>query len=302
MKNIFPAGIFILSLFLLNGNSMADPSAESVPAPASVESAITVHVRRAELVNPQEEGSAPVMQVTVDFINNSSTKKIDFVAGNIEYLLEDEFGNQYRQMTGVRSQPDETEKSYSSLYPGGRITEVISFEPPVEKSERMDLIISASVWGERGAVKLPLPAWKENSPSEEKIPAAIPVAANPQMKPALPSELPAESLRISRPQPGQRVKPGETVFVQVRLPDGAATPDLVQLYSPDYVFEDPTAAMKYDVRIPAGQPSGPFEVLVVAVWGKDSVERTVSNSFTVEVIDAHEECLENCEHFLVGNK
>lgn len=300
MKILFPAGLFILSLFLLSGNSMADPSAEPVESP------ITVHVRQAELARREAAGSLPVMQVTVDFINNSSTKKIDLVNEDIEYLLEDEFGNQYRQIEKNRSpwqnQTGQADKPYSSLYPGEQMTAVLSFEPPVEKSERMNLIISASMWGENGSVKLPLPAWKEISSSEKEVPEAAPLTAMPEVKPVVRSELPAESLRISRPRSGQRVKPGETVFVQVRLPDGTAAPDMIQLYSPDDVFEDPTAAMKYDVRIPAGQPPGPFAVLVVAVWGKDKVERTVSNSFTVEVIDAHEECLENCEHFLVENK
>ena len=295
MKKILPGCLLFTGLFFsLIGNAAAGET-ENSSLPSN---GIAVHIRQAELATAKDENTPDALNVTIDFINTSSTQKID-LSTEVGYALVDEFGNQYRRLSDETASTAPRNKHYPSLYPNEKFTQVIAFEPPVEKSQRLELIISAPMWGESGSVKLLLPfrsgeKKQDTLPPMEKVEPSQPVQP-PEPPVTTPIRMPQQDdLKILYPSPGQKVKPGDSVFMRISLADDLPPPDEIRLYSPTSSFEDPGRAMRYDVRIPADQAPGPFTIVVLAVWGKEEIERTVSNSFTVEVVNKSNGCPENC--------
>jgi len=209
------------------------------------------------------------LAITFEIFNDNPKKKIDLLS-DFAYSLKDEYGNNYRpvslNLVSLEKfvPPDITP---ASLYPQMVYRKTVYFERPVAASRNLLFSITADGFGPNAPITLSLP-----QKSIRRLAAE------------LPKRLPQEKdFMVFGPVPGTEVHPGAVVHLAVNFPDDVFPPAIIYIFSPDYVFEDPGKNKKFDLRIPKDQPTGPFEVVVMARWNAGE-ELVLSKHLTLQVV------------------
>ncbi len=234
-----------------------------------------------ETVNFKLQQKVPMLAVTIDLINKSSSKKLDLTQ-KMQYELNDEFGNAYDQLKIPMEYTDPVifpNKNYPSLYPNEKFRQTIFFEAPIKSSQNLNLSILAKNLGMEEEILLPLP---------EEVIGAITEYYNSE------KTFSDNDLLVLTPQPGTKVYTGEVVNIEVKIKEGLQSPQSVYIISQDYTLEDERLIYKYKLKIPADQVLGPFTVLVIAKWNTKPEKTLLSKTILLEVIDRKKECEEAC--------
>jgi hypothetical protein len=103
--------------------------------------------------------------VYLTIANNSDGRKVtyrswsgaDFAFGRDYASLSDELGNTYKRVTfGIVSDVVGATKT-ASIYPGKQITDVLVFEPPIDKATKLTLELPGNNVGDSETVKIEIP-------------------------------------------------------------------------------------------------------------------------------------------------
>ncbi|MFI5457627.1 MAG: hypothetical protein ACHRXM_19465 [Isosphaerales bacterium] len=142
------------------------------PAPARLGDVavrvVSAKVARVALIGgPTEERQSenPQLVLTIEVSNGSRSRKIDYrtwAGADVSFerdfaTVEDNFGNRYNRITfSIFNQPAGRVVS-DSIYPGKSLTDVLMFEPPIEKIQQLDLEMPARNVGTQGHFRIRIP-------------------------------------------------------------------------------------------------------------------------------------------------
>ena len=166
------------------GELSAETSSKAGPEPptaqgwtdASTSSAecgdVTVKIAAAQLGRPRlirrstDRGARPkndYLSLKLDLFNKSKTKKLDYTSWNVGRTgvrLVDEHGNEYaiKSFAGQGLEIDgQVEGGKGSLYPEEVTRDVLVFEKPAKRAERLRLELPAAAFGENDTLKFEIP-------------------------------------------------------------------------------------------------------------------------------------------------
>jgi len=223
--------------------------------------------------------AVPALAIRYRFINDNPTKKIN-LDNPFLFMLNDEYGNQYRllpQPAGYTAPTAVYPANFPSVYPGQQVEETVFFEAPIPESRSLFLFVNAtninipesivvkiSVRKVEGREAMLLPG-KDAALSEEEI-----------------VKEPVGPLKILSPLNGVSVAPGETVHVEVGVPEKTLSPEAIFVVIPSYVLRDDKIVYHYDVTVPKDQ-NGPLSVVVIGKWYQGDEEEILSDSILLNV-------------------
>ena len=107
-----------------------------------------------------------LLMITVELSNRSATKKLEYdswsgadVAFRRDYAtIRDNFDNNYKRITfGLFSHPVGAAGRHESLFPGKSVSDVLVFEPPIDRAAYLNLEMPAKNFGEEGMIRFRLP-------------------------------------------------------------------------------------------------------------------------------------------------
>ena len=280
--------VAILTLLTLADAGYSDQDCPQILLQRKHVSGLTFQICQADLINNAEcakqksEGETcppAALGIVVRIINQSDTRKME-LDGPMRYDLEDNFQNVYNILEAKRIYGQERQTAdgtaITSLYPGDFILDQIYFEAPIAAFKSLTLSLNASSAGIDSPV-ITLPIYKEMIQYPNQVLPPI----NPYMT----------VIDIVSPKQDIEVKPGDVVPLQIKLNERFSRPDTLLIIAPNYTFEDVTRIYKYNVRIPDDWPPGrPYQIAIIAKWGRGSDERVASESVTLKVIDPRPCC------------
>ena len=240
-------------------------------------------IQSAVIVKPPDV-QQPFLGIRYAFRNLAETRKIDLASPFI-FQLKDEFGNQYRQLpepenyAEIRILP----KNFPSVYPQEEMEETVFFEPPVEQSRFLTLLIGAQNIGLKDEVSLFISSDKIKGIAES-VSDATRSGQDASGQERHEAPLKYARIRIVSPANGSKVVPGQRISVEVKVEDEALKPESIMVVIPSYVLEDTSVSGKYDLIVPKDQP-GDFSLVVIAKWRQGGSEELTSDSILLNVVD-----------------
>ena len=145
---------------------------------------VSVKTGRVQLVQAFDGASGqsknPLLQIELEITNLSDARKLDYrtwagadFSFNRDFAtLRDNFGNTYKRISfsGLSKPKGGTERE--SIYPGKAVSDLLVFELPIDKVQHLDLELPAENAGEKGMIRLRIPAEMINA--SDRPPAAKP--------------------------------------------------------------------------------------------------------------------------------
>jgi hypothetical protein len=144
--------------------------------------------------------AARALTVTLEVRNHGDTRKVnyrtwhpDVPTGPDVAVLRDEFGNVYKGVRGGPGVEPLGRTRTASVYPGQAITDVLVFEPPIDRATRLELELPGENIGVAEAIRIEIDVARlraggydrDTDPRAPKKAAARPPAARPgEKKPA----------------------------------------------------------------------------------------------------------------------
>ena len=217
----------------------------------------------------------PVLAIRYRLVNNNPTKKIN-LDEPLKFMLSDEFQNQYRSVPSPSDYVEPLAKypsSFPSLYPGEKFEEVIFFEAPISESRALFLRVNADNLGMENDFIVKIPT--QRIEHIEKVA----LVKNPKPKKV---DIPIGPIKITSPENGLTVAPGEFIHIQVKIPEHTKKPDRLFVIIPAYVLEDHQMAFEYDIKIPENE-KGNFAITVVGKWDTAKGEEVLSDSIVLNI-------------------
>ncbi len=227
-----------------------------------------------------EQSAVPRLAIRYSFLNDNRMKKIDLVEG-FQFLLTDEFHNQYHQLLNppISFMPDKvTASNFPSIYPGQGVEETIFFEGPVGTSKILKLTVQSPELGLLQPVILEFPTAKilikdQRAEESARISEENLVEESQTIGP----------LTIIEPLEGISVVPGETVYVEVEIPEESIAPISIFVIIPSFMFKDENLTYHYEITVPSNQTEF-FPIVVIGKWiDEQGEEEILSDSVLVHI-------------------
>lgn len=293
-KNTF---FYVIAVLLCSFNTAADPLPEAYDALLNekyVNNGLGFTVENAKIIagasnaSPQDNApfaqnvsgeAVPTLAIRYSFTNNNSTKKID-LDEPFEFTLNDEYGNKYHILSRPNTYLEPTAiytGNFPSVYPGQRIEETVFFEAPIPESRSLFLSIDALNVDIPETIVIKIPTAHMEGREAILLPDGN-VAQLAEKK----AETQIGPLKIISPVNGASVIPGQTVHLEVGIPNATASPEAIFVVIPSYVLRDDKVIYHYDVTIPEDQ-NGPLSVVVIGKWHQKESEEILSDSILLNV-------------------
>jgi len=202
------------------------------------------------------------LRMDFEIINDREGRKLD-LKDDLQILVQDERGNQFFPLKDAFS------KGRVSLYPREGLRRVIHFEPLLEGSRLLKLVLSGIPPQRLQTMSFLLP------PGRLQRMAGL----GPQNFPE------AKDLIVSLTPERNHYLAGQSVRVGLGFPDGVMKPQRVFVMTPNQLLEDDRLNMEYQVNIPSDQLPGVFTVVVMAKWGAQEDGYLVSRSIDLKIAD-----------------
>ena len=197
----------------------------------------------------------PALVINLDLSNKTKIKKFK-LDKTYEFFLQDEYGNEYRQITTPFDYDFPIyypNTHYPSLYPGESYRMTIFFEPPIRSSKILTLLVkevASDVTGTMSPVSVFLPTLK--------IKNIKTIRQEVKHTPTY------DDLSFYVINPREKYNPGDIVKVRVHFSKNILKPDRVFIITANHNLEDKDQIYKYDIRIPEKTQSGEFSIVVLA--------------------------------------
>jgi len=271
------AFLFILTLVLLNHISLgsaAEAPDEADPVCRFHKWGVTFVVHEMQWIGkaPEEESASasdhgPItagksLRMDFEIVNNREGRKLD-LEDDLQILIQDERGNRFFPLKDAFS------KERVSLYPQEGLRRVIHFEPLLEGSRLLKLVLSG------------IPPQRLQTLS-----FLLPPDRLQRMTSLGPLNFPKEKdLIVSLTPDREHYLAGQSVRVGLGFPDGMMKPQRVFVMTPNQLLEDDRLNLEYQVNIPSDQLPGVFTVVVMAKWGAPEDGYLVSRSIDLKITD-----------------